>query len=71
MYGLKEQLLQEQNRLQSIIAKAREKDIAAPEGRLRISVDSGVAKKYQCIDDRCVSLLWGICRRYKNEVTAI
>ena len=53
MYGLKEQLLQEQKRLQSIIAKAREEDIAAPEGRLRISVDHGVARYYQCIDDRC------------------
>jgi len=53
LYGLKEQLLQEQKRLQSIIAKAKEKDIAAPEGRLRISVDHGVARYYQCIDDRC------------------
>lgn len=52
MYGLREMLLQEQKHLQSIIAKAREKDIEEPEGRLRISVDHGVARYYQCIDDR-------------------
>ena len=52
MYGLKEMLLQEQKHLQSIIAKTREKDIEEPEGRLRISVDHGVARYYQCIDDR-------------------
>ena len=45
--------IQKKKRLQSIIAKAREKNIAAPEGRLRISVDHGVARYYQCIDDRC------------------
>ena len=52
MYGLREMLLQEQKHLQSIIAKTREKDIEEPEGRLRISVDHGVARYYQCIDDR-------------------
>ncbi len=45
-------LLQEQKHLQSIVAKAREKDIATPEGLLRISVDHGVARYYQCVDDR-------------------
>jgi hypothetical protein len=45
-------LLQEQKHLQGIIANTREKDIATPEGRLRISVDHGVARYYQCIDDR-------------------
>ncbi len=52
MYGLREMLLQEQKHLQSIIANTREKDIATPEGRLRISVDHGVARCYQCINDR-------------------
>ena len=52
MYGLREMLLQEQKHLQGIIANIREKDIATPEGRLRISVDHGVARYYQCIDDR-------------------
>ncbi len=52
MYGLREMLLQEQKHLQGIIANTREKDIATPEGRLRISVDHGVARYYQCIDDR-------------------
>ncbi len=52
MYGLREMLLQEQKHLQSIIANTREKDIVAPEGRLRISVDHGVTRYYQCIDDR-------------------
>ena len=52
MYGLREMLLQEQKHLLGIIANIREKDIATPEGRLRISVDHGVARYYQCVDDR-------------------
>lgn len=52
MYGLREMLLQEQKHLRGIIANTREKDIATPEGRLRISVDHGVARYYQCVDDR-------------------
>ena len=52
MYGLREMLLQEQKHLQSIIAKAGENMASTPEGRLRISVDHGVARYYQCIDDR-------------------
>ena len=52
MYGLREMLLQEQKHLQGIIANTREKDIATPEGRLRISVDHGVPRYYQCVDDR-------------------
>lgn len=52
MYGLREMLLQEQKHLQSIIAKAGENMASTPEGRLRISVDHGVARCYQCIDDR-------------------
>ena len=52
MYGLREMLLQEQKHLQGIIANIREKDIEEPEGRLRISVDHGVARYYQCVDDR-------------------
>lgn len=52
MYGLREMLLQEQRHLQSIIAKAGENMDSTPEGRLRISVDHGVARYYQCIDDR-------------------
>lgn len=45
-------LLQEHKHLQSIIAKAGENMASTPEGRLRISVDHGVARYYQCIDDR-------------------
>ena len=52
MYGLRELLLQEQKHLQSIIAKTKGNTIATPEGRLRISVDHGVTRFYQCIDDR-------------------
>ena len=52
MYGLREMLLQEQKHLQSTIAKAGENMASTPEGRLRISVDHGVARYYQCIDDR-------------------
>lgn len=52
MYGLRELLLKEQKHLQSIIAKVKNDMIATPEGRLRISVDHGVARYYQCIDDR-------------------
>ena len=52
MYGLREQMLQEQKHLQSIIAKAGENMASTPEGRLRISVDHGVARYYQCVDDR-------------------
>ncbi len=52
MYGLRELLLQEQKRLQSIIANVSESNVATPEGRLRISVDHGVTRFYQCIDDR-------------------
>lgn len=43
MHGLREMLLQEQKHLRGIIANTREKDIATPEGRLRISVDDGQA----------------------------
>ena len=77
MNGLKELLLQEQNYLKGIIAKAEESRKAmaeesrkamaeesrkamaeesrnaAPEGRLRISVDRGVVRYYNCTDDRC------------------
>ena len=52
MYGLREMLLQEHKHLQSIIAKAGENMASTPEGRLRISVDHGVARYYQCVDDR-------------------
>ena len=52
MYGLKEMLLREQKHLEGIIAKASEGVKAAPEGRLRISVDHGNARYYQCIEDR-------------------
>lgn len=52
MYGLREMLLQEQRHLQSIIAKVGENMDSTPEGRLRISVDHGVVRYYQCIDDR-------------------
>ena len=52
MDGLRELLLQEQKHLQRIIAKVSENTDATPEGRLRISVDHGVARYYQCIDDR-------------------
>lgn len=52
MYGLKEMLLQEQKRLENIIAKVSKNRKGAPEGRLRISVDNGNARYYQCIEDR-------------------
>ena len=52
MYGLRELLLQEQKRLQSIIANISKSKAATPKGRLRISVDHGVTRFYQCIDDR-------------------
>ena len=52
MNGLRELLLQEQKRLQSIIAKTNDNMISTPEGRLRISVDHGVTRFYQCIYDR-------------------
>ncbi len=52
MNGLRELLLQEQKRLQSIIANISKSKAAIPEGRLRISVDHGVTRFYQCIDDR-------------------
>ncbi len=52
MYGLRELLLQEQKHLQSIIANVSESKAATPEGRLRISVDHGVTRYYQCVNDR-------------------
>ncbi len=52
MNGLRELLLQEQKHLQRIIANVSESKIVTPEGRLRISVDHGVTRFYQCIDDR-------------------
>lgn len=51
MYGLKEMLLQEQKHLEEIIAKASENVNEAPEGRLRISIDHGNIRYYQCISD--------------------
>jgi hypothetical protein len=45
-------LLQEQKHLESIINKLKENTNTTPEGRLRISVDHGVARYYQCIEDR-------------------
>ncbi len=52
MYGLKEMLLQEQNRLQEIIANTSKTNNSAPEGRLRISVDQGCVRYYNCTNDR-------------------
>ncbi len=52
MYGLKEMLMQEKKNLEDIAAKVSESGSAAPEGRLRISVDHGHVRYYRCIDDR-------------------
>ena len=54
MYGLKEMLLKEQKYLESVISKANKGiDVTNnPEGRLRISVDSGNVRYYHCVDDR-------------------
>ncbi|MCR4657173.1 MAG: hypothetical protein K5770_13275 [Lachnospiraceae bacterium] len=52
MYGLKEMLLQERKHLEGIIAKVSENKNSAPEGRLRISVDHGNVRYYNCINDR-------------------
>ncbi len=52
MYGLKEMLLQEQKRLEGIITKLNENRNTTHEGRLRISVDHGVARYYHCTEDR-------------------
>ncbi len=52
MYGLRELLLQEQKHLQTIIAQVSENMVSTPQGRLRISVDHGVARYYHCLDDR-------------------
>lgn len=52
MNGLKEMLLQEQEHLKGIIAKASESRNAMPEGRLRISVDRGTVRYYNCTDGR-------------------
>ena len=52
MYGLKEMLLQEQKYLEGVIAKISENKDFAPKGRLRISVDHGNVRYYNCISDR-------------------
>lgn len=45
-------LLQEQKYLEGVIAKISENKDSAPEGRLRISVDHGNVRYYNCISDR-------------------
>ena len=52
LYGLKEMLLQEQKHLENIIAKASENKNSTPEGRLRISVDHGNVRYYNCASDK-------------------
>ena len=52
MQGLKELLLQEKKHLENIITKASADRENSPDGRLRISVDSGKLRYYHCLDDR-------------------
>lgn len=52
MQGLKEMLLQEKKHLEELIIKASVDNGASPEGKLRISVDSGKVRYYHCLDDR-------------------
>lgn len=52
MYGLRKMLIQEQERLQEIIRKAKAGEKAFPEGYLRISNDKGHVRFYHCVEDR-------------------
>lgn len=51
MYGLRNMLLQEQSKLESIIKKAEQDLKAAPEGYLRISRDKSKTRYYYCTED--------------------
>ena len=48
MKGLKEQLLQEQKRLQNIITVTKTRLQDAPQGKIRISKSHGYFQYYQC-----------------------
>ena len=45
-------LIKEQKHLEDILVKARENNNSTPEGRLRISVDHGNVRYYNCTGDR-------------------
>ena len=51
MKGLKNKLLEEQNRLEKILKYQKEKQKNVPEGSLRLSKSHGNLQFYQCTDD--------------------
>ena len=52
MYRLKEMLLQEQKHLEAILAKTSNNNSSPPEGRLRISMNHGNVRYYNCTNGR-------------------
>lgn len=52
MKGLKELLLKEENRLQTIVQTAKERLKEAPEGNLRITKSHGYRQYYQCTGEK-------------------